>query len=72
MIATTPPKTPPRSAWQLVGFSLVVLLMLGLLTGGIGVAWYNKENPAGSVKPNPYGYRSGRVAVHLSGPWDPA
>ena len=64
MIATPPPKTPPRSAWQLVGFSLVVLLMLGLLTGGIGVAWYNKENPAGSVKPNPYGYRSSRVAPY--------
>lgn len=66
MIATPPPKTPPRSAWQLVGFSLVVLLILGLLTGGIGVAWYNKENPAGSVKPNPYGYRSNTRAPYGS------
>jgi len=61
MIATPSPKTPPRSAWQMVGFSLVALLMLGLLTGGIGVAWYNKENPPGSRKPNQYGYRSNRI-----------
>lgn len=50
MIATPPPKTPPRSAWQMVGFALIALLAFGLLIGGIGVAYYNKENPAGSVK----------------------
>ena len=62
MIATPPSKTPPRSAWQIVGFALVALLALGLLTGGVGVAWYNKENPPGSRQPDPYGYRSSRVA----------
>ena len=36
---------PKRSAWQIVGCLLIGLLVLSLVTGGVGVAWYNRENP---------------------------
>ncbi len=45
-----------RSPWQIVGVLLVALLILSLVTGGVGVSWYNARTPA--VARQPYGGNS--------------
>ena len=45
---------PKRSAWQIVGCLLIGLLVLSLVTGGVGVAWYNRENPPVARQPYPF------------------
>ncbi len=51
----TPKKKRKRSAWQYVGCALILLLAFSLVTGGVGVAWYNQENPSRAQQPYGYG-----------------
>ena len=47
-----------RSPWQIVGILLIGLLILSLITGGVGLAWYNAENPRVAGQPKAYGGNS--------------
>ena len=65
---TEPPKPtirPKRSAWQIVGILLIVLLVLSLITGVVGVSAYNDANPVVERQPYEYGgNRSPKLTLH--------
>ncbi len=46
---------PKRSAWQIVGILLILLLVLSLISGAVGVSAYNDANPVVERKPYEYG-----------------